>query len=81
MAVHLVRRRPYGADLLAAGAAMAAMFGFAAFVLFLERPMHSAALWMVAAIAARLSQTAAAPVASVDPFAHARRIAYQKGYR
>jgi len=81
MAVRLMRRRPYGADLFAAGAAMAAMFGFAAFVLFLERPMHSAALWMVAAIAARLTQAGSAPATAVDPFGHARRIAYNKGYR
>jgi O-antigen ligase len=81
MAVRLVRRRVYGADLFAAGSAMAAMFGFAAFVLFLERPMHSAALWMVAAIAARLSQGDTAPATAIDPLSHARRIAYNKGYR
>jgi O-antigen ligase len=77
-----VRRVHFGADLLAAGAAMIAMMGFAFFVLFLERPLHAASLWMLAAMAARLAQ----PERNVSrpswtPLAYARQIALGKGFR
>jgi O-antigen ligase len=49
-------RALFGADTFAAGAALVAMSGFACFVLFLERPMHAATLWIVAAITCRLAQ-------------------------
>ena len=77
-----VHRRRFGADAFAAGAAMLVMTGFAFFVLFLERPMHAASLWMLAAIVTRLIETAPSEdVSAADPFARARRIAWQKGYR
>jgi len=75
-------RRRYGGDAFAAGAALMVMVGFAFFVLFLERPLHSAALWAVAAIVTRLAQPyGAAAAAGTAPLDHARRIAWQKGYR
>lgn len=76
------QRLRFGADLFATGAAMAAMIGFASFVLFLERPLHAAALWMMAAVAARLARPEAETARSaVSPISHARRIALAKGYR
>ena len=93
LATKAIHRRTFGADAFAAGAALVAMMGFASFVLFLERPMHNAALWIVAAIACRLaapdpSDAAAAAVApapsarpAYDAIAHARRIAQVKGFR
>ena len=80
-----VHRHRYGADAFAAGAAMLVMSGFAFFVLFLERPMHAASLWMLAAIVTRLLEnereqpSRAAEV--TGPLDLARRIAWQKGYR
>jgi O-antigen ligase len=44
------------ADELAAINILAAMFGFALFVLFFERPVTNAAFWIVAAIGARLAE-------------------------
>lgn len=45
-------------DALAAGAILVAMAGFAPFVLFIERPIHNAALWIMMAVACRLSENA-----------------------
>jgi hypothetical protein len=45
------------------------MLGYATFVLFLERPMHAATLWIVAAIACRLAEPE--PVSSMSPSQHA----------
>jgi O-antigen ligase len=94
LATRAIRRPTFGADAFAAGAALVAMIGFAAFVLFLERPMHGATLWIVAAIACRLAgpehearsaRPGPAPVAAAsdqyNPLAHARRIAASKGFR
>lgn len=82
MAFARSQRLPFGADLFATGASMAAMIGFASFVLFLERPLHAAALWMMAAVAARLTQSHAETArAALSPISHARRIALAKGYR
>jgi len=78
----LVGKRRFGADAFAAGAAMAVMIGFAFFVLFLERPLHVASLWVLAAIVTRLAQGGSEPaVLTFEPLAHAQRIAWQKGYR
>lgn len=41
----------------ACGSALMAMAGFAGFVLFFERPMHNAALWIVLAVACRLRES------------------------
>ncbi len=49
-------RGAYRADAFAAGMALTTMLGYSNFVLFIERPMHAAALWMVCAIACRLTQ-------------------------
>lgn len=96
LATKAIRRPTFGADAFAAGASLVAMMGFASFVLFLERPMHCATLWIVAAIACRLAGpdrdgAAAIPaptvVAASEPspplnaIAHARRIAMAKGFR
>lgn len=53
----LIRRVSYmrRADDLAAMNILLAMFGFAAFVLFFERPVTNAAFWIVLAIGARLN--------------------------
>jgi O-antigen ligase len=89
LATKAIRRPTFGADAFAAGASLVAMIGFATFVLFLERPMHNAALWIVAAIACRLAgpdqpvQTAVAAPAhpSYDVIGNARRIARAKGFQ
>lgn len=91
-ATKAIRRPSFGADAFAAGASLVAMMGYATFVLFLERPMHNATLWIVAAIACRLAtpdqpQRDARPAAPVQPvpphdvIANARRIARAKGFR
>lgn len=87
-------RRTFGPDAFAAGAALVSMMGFATFVLFLERPMHNATLWIVAAIACRLAAPDGPPLTArraVPPperddrpynaIAHARRIARAKGFQ
>jgi O-antigen ligase len=95
LATRAIHRSTFGPDAFAAGAALVSMMGFATFVLFLERPMHNATLWIVAAIACRLASperpapalnSAAAPaperiVVAHGPIAHARRIAQAKGFR
>jgi len=95
LATKAVRRPTFGADAFAAGASLVAMMGYATFVLFLERPMHNAALWIVAAIACRLASPDRAPEAMSggtppassrpdwqrDVIADARRIARAKGFR
>ena len=92
LATKAIRRRTFGPDAFAAGAALVSMMGFASFVLFLERPMHNATLWIVAAIACRLAapEPADPTAAPVEPprgetgynaIAHARRIARAKGFR
>ncbi len=90
LATKAIRRPSFGADAFAAGAALVAMAGFASFVLFLERPMHNATLWIVAAIACRLAgpeggrERAPVPVQPSPPsnaIAHARRIARAKGFQ
>ena len=53
------------ADELAAINVLVAMFGFAAFVLFFERPVTNAGFWIVAAIGARLAQFQKPEVVSV----------------
>jgi O-antigen ligase len=78
----MVGRRRFGVDAFAAGAAMTVMIGFAFFVLFLERPLHVASLWALAAIITRLARGGhQAARSSLEPLAHARRVAWQKGYR
>jgi O-antigen ligase len=94
LATRAIRRPTFGADAFAAGASLVVMIGFASFVLFLERPMHNAALWIIAAVACRLagpdrSIPADRPTPSPapgyefadNPIAHARRIARAKGFR
>jgi len=91
LATRAIRRSAFGPDAMAAGAALVAMMGFATFVLFLERPMHAANLWIVAAIAcrlatprARLAETPAVAPAwprAENPIDQARRIARAKGFR
>jgi O-antigen ligase len=95
LATKAINRNRFSADAFAAGAALVVMMGYATFVLFLERPMHSATLWIVAAIACRLSQPDPAPAryaaaspavpafspAAIGPIAQARRIALAKGFR
>jgi O-antigen ligase len=49
-------RRSGSADELAAMNILIAMFGFALFVLFFERPVTNAAFWILAAIGARLAE-------------------------
>jgi O-antigen ligase len=95
LATRAIRGR-FGADAFAAGATLVAMMGFATFVLFLERPMHAATLWIIAAVACRLAEPdaggpvsprpAAAGVQAVPrrpelPIERARRIARAKGFR
>jgi O-antigen ligase len=58
-------RRVGAADELAAINVLVAMFGFAAFVLFFERPVTNAGFWIVAAIGARLAQYQRPEVVSV----------------
>lgn len=54
------------ANELAAMNILLAMFGFAAFVLFFERPVTNAAFWIVLAIGSRLTEYR--PVVSADSF-------------
>ena len=91
-----ISRERFGADAFAAGATLVAMMGYATFVLFLERPMHAASLWIVAAIACRLATPDVAPQMMPRPaprprtpvntpvmdgaIRHARRIARVKGF-
>jgi len=90
LATRASRRSAFGPDALAAGAALVAMMGFATFVLFLERPMHAANLWIVAAIACRLAEPRTRPIDVANgsphlrpqsPIDQARRIARAKGFR
>lgn len=93
LATKAIRRRTFGPDAFAAGASLVSMMGFATFVLFLERPMHNATLWIVCAIACRLAapdgpaplpRPADAPAqthGAHDVIANARRIARAKGFR
>jgi O-antigen ligase len=95
LATRSINRSRFSADAFAAGAALITMMGYATFVLFLERPMHAATLWIIAAAACRLSEpeTAGTPRMAVAParsgpfipalgaIAHARRIAEAKGFR
>ncbi len=90
LATRALRRPTFAADAFAAGAALMAMMGYATFVLFLERPMHAATLWIVAAIACRLADldpaprlaSNAAPILKGEtPIMRARRIARAKGFR
>jgi len=61
---------------------MISMMGFAFFVLFLERPLHAASLWMLAAVAARLVRPEGdASRVPWTPLAHARQVALAKGFR
>jgi O-antigen ligase len=53
------RGRRYAGETLAAALMLICMLGYANFVLFLERPIHAAALWIVAAAACRLAGEAA----------------------
>ena len=55
------------ADDLAAINVLVAMFGFAAFVLFFERPVMNAGFWIVAAIGAHLAQYERSEVVSIRP--------------
>ena len=55
------------ADELAAINVLVAMFGFAAFVLFFERPVTNAGFWIVAAIGAHLAQYQKPEVVSIRP--------------
>jgi hypothetical protein len=48
--------RARDADELAVVNILLAMFGFAAFVLFFERPVTNAAFWIVLAIGSRLTE-------------------------
>jgi O-antigen ligase len=83
------RRSAFPADAVAAGAVLITMAGFAFFVLFLERPMHSASLWIVVAIAQRLAHPepgGRAPAAARQALdgghsliRHARRVALRRG--
>jgi O-antigen ligase len=52
-------RRAGGADELASLNILVAMFGFAMFVLFFERPVTNATFWIMAAIGTRLAQCGA----------------------
>jgi O-antigen ligase len=95
LATKAAKRTTFAGDAFAAGASLVAMLGYATFVLFLERPMHAATLWIVAAIACRLAgpDTETAPAAiprqvheparlsAAPAIAHARRIALAKGFR
>ncbi len=54
------------ADDLAVASALVAMAGFAAFVLFFERPMHGATFWIMLAVATRLTQSAHVPARHED---------------
>ncbi len=90
IATRAIHRSRFGADAFAAAAALVTMMGYATFVLFLERPMHAATLWIVAAAACRLSEpdagrkeaSAMARATPVHhPILHARRIAEAKGFR
>ncbi|MBI1779198.1 MAG: O-antigen ligase family protein [Proteobacteria bacterium] len=55
LATRAIHRPSFGGDAFAAASALVSMIGFATFTLFLERPMHAATLWIVAAIACRLN--------------------------
>jgi hypothetical protein len=46
---------------LAAANILVAMAGFAAFVLFFERPMNNASFWIMLAVAQRLAETSRVP--------------------
>lgn len=95
VATRAIGRSRFAADAFAAGAALVVMMGYATFVLFLERPMHSATLWIVAAIACRLAEPDPVPArhanatpaasdfsrAALSPIAQARQIAHAKGFR
>ena len=97
LATRAIARERFGADAFAAGAALVAMMGFATFVLFLERPMHAATLWIVAAVACRLAEPEPPRTASQyagpgragnsiyrrveSPIERARRIAHAKGFK
>ncbi len=48
----------YRPDAFAVAIVLVCMLGYANFVLFIERPMHAAALWIMAAAACRLSDRA-----------------------
>ncbi|MGC1968327.1 MAG: O-antigen ligase family protein, partial [Candidatus Acidiferrales bacterium] len=59
-------RRYRQPDDLAAMSALVAMAGFAAFVLFFERPMNNVGFWIMLAVGARIAQTSrAAAIAAV----------------
>lgn len=94
LATKAIRRQSFGSDAFAAGAVLITMMGYATFVLFLERPMHAASLWIVAAIACRLAEPDDLRVRRGAPYAaspanrgvesaiaQARRIAHAKGFR
>jgi O-antigen ligase len=97
LATRAIARERFGADAFAAGTALVAMMGFATFVLFLERPMHAATLWIIAAVACRLAEPDAprgtpspSPTAAMRqpmarhaeaPIERARRIARAKGFK
>jgi O-antigen ligase len=60
------------ADNLAAANILAAMFGFAIFVLFFERPVTNAAFWIILAAGARLAERqTAAPTGTLASGQHA----------
>jgi O-antigen ligase len=57
-------RRSHLPDVLAAANILIAMAGFAAFVLFFERPMNNASFWIMLAVAQRLAETSWVTVTS-----------------
>jgi O-antigen ligase len=59
----LVAHRSRRPDDLAAVNILVAMAGFAAFVLFFERPMNNASFWIMLAVAQRLAETSPAQAA------------------
>jgi len=61
-------------DDLAAVNILVAMAGFAAFVLFFERPMNNASFWIMLAVAQRLAETSSAPSARLPQAAMPRAL-------
>jgi O-antigen ligase len=63
-----VARRSRQPDDLAVVNILVAMAGFAAFVLFFERPMNNASFWIMLAISQRLAETSWTPQGYIAPF-------------
>lgn len=80
-ALTLFRRSRFQADLCAAGATLFAMMGYAFFVLFIERPLHAAALWITVAMVTRMAEPPKPKWAAWrNPMLRARYIARDKGF-